>query len=585
MRVVVLALALAGCSTSSSAPGEHGASGDDAGPGDGRCTLALRHAPEVVALPDARVTVTAVAIDVPGVPGYLWRVQRDAVEVSFEPAQPDGSQISFSAATAGAYTVDLELTGTLAPCSATSGAINVRAPGARTAPLRLRVVPAAAIGAPPYEKTIEVHGGASAAVPSVIVDRGVAVALQVNGPSGAGVPAYVRLSPGSAPDLAVEVFADALGRADLRLWTEAHGVVVIPRSAAIAPQRIAGWSPFTRTVTLAAGSTITGTVLDPQGAPIAGATVELRIDGAPSMPAVTTATGAFSVRGLTGAGPQVVIEVTPPAALGLPRLTALSAALDLGAPLQIRYAPGLVRRDLAGTQVVRQAAPIAGAQVLVVGAVAVAGMVTAGPTVNAAGVVRIGGTADAAGRLPTMRVPAAALSAVVTVAPGDLAVAALDTTAGVPGNLDAPAMLPVTTQALSAAGAALPGAVLELAPTGALALAGVAARRIVATTAATIHTALAAGGHYDLRWLDPAMRAAPRVVSDVTAGSIASSYRLTAAVRLTGVVKLDAGVLGNASVQILCTVCTGIDRERPLAEAVTDEAGRYTVAAPDPGTM
>jgi hypothetical protein len=37
-------------------------------------------------------------------------------------------------------------------------------------------------------------------------------------------------------------------------------------------------------------------------------------------------------------------------------------------------------------------------------------------------------------------------------------------------------------------------------------------------------------------------------------------------------------------VQVLCSACTGIDRDRPIAEAVSDGAGRFVVVIPDPGT-
>ncbi|HEX7837612.1 MAG TPA: hypothetical protein VF469_09130, partial [Kofleriaceae bacterium] len=67
--------------------------------------------------------------------------------------------------------------------------------------------------------------------------------------------------------------------------------------------------------------------------------------------------------------------------------------------------------------------------------------------------------------------------------------------------------------------------------------------------------------------------------------AIASSYTLPAAVQLHGVLRLDGGqALANASVQILCQACSGIERTRPLLEVASDAAGQFTLAVPDPGT-
>ena len=43
--------------------------------------------------------------------------------------------------------------------------------------------------------------------------------------------------------------------------------------------------------------------------------------------------------------------------------------------------------------------------------------------------------------------------------------------------------------------------------------------------------------------------------------------------------------VGNASVQILCSLCIGLERDRPLAEASSDPGGNFVLAIPDPGTM
>jgi hypothetical protein len=231
----------------------------------------------------------------------------------------------------------------------------------------------------------------------------------------------------------------------------------------------------------------------------------------------------------------------------------------------------------------RQGAPVAGATVTVVGSLAAAAI---GALASATGEVRITASTDGSGALPAMLVPAIPLSAVVTVGPGDLAVAALDTTGGVPASLDAPPMQAIVSAVFDPAGVRLPRAVLDLVPTGALAMTSAAALHVTANDAGTVTATLAAGGHYDLRFHDPDGRAAPVVVPDRVVATIATSYHLPTALQVQGTVKLGGTQpLPGAAVQVLCDSCIGIERAKPIAEAVTDDAGRFTLAVPDPGTM
>jgi hypothetical protein len=337
--------------------------------------------------------------------------------------------------------------------------------------------------------------------------------------------------------------------------------------------------------------------------PLAGAAVRLVIDGVPSTVAVTASDGSFALQAAPGG--SVTVEVTPsdasglpPDARGLPRLSATSTGFDLAAPVQIRYSANLGRVPLAGTPVQRKGAPVASARLTVVGSLMTAGTVTAGtaavcPSPDgrcsiATGKVRIAATADASGALPSMFVPSAMLSAVIEVGPGDLAVTVLDTTGGAPASLDAPAM-PLITTAITANtdGGARPaaGASLDLVPTGALAMAAAPMLRLIAAQDGTIAAALPAGGRYQLRFQDPLGRGAPLVVADRAITAIASSYLLPRAIHLEGTL-LGDGVraLPGASVQLMCSVCSGVDAALPLAEATSDDAGRFSLAVPDPGT-
>jgi len=586
-KAVVIALVLAGCGFSRS---DLAGPPSDAGGGASGCEVALVPPPmPPIAGPATKIRVSATVTNVLGVFGYDWQVQLGSAAVTVTPAQADNSAIDFDAPVPGAYEVSLTVTSSSSPCSTATLPINVGAPGARSERLRLRVVPLPSTMAPPHEESRTLQGGADADLGIIAVDPGVLSNVQVNGPSG-GVPAYLRFSPSGAPDAVVEAFANTLGLVTTQLLPVAHTVLVVPSLTGIAPRRIASWSSSALVVD--AGSPVGGLVQGPAGAPLAGATVQLSIDGVPSTVAATTADGSFTVRAVTdgvikGTSP-VLVEVTPPGGSGLPRLSATSTMFDLTVPLQIRYDAGITLKDLAGTHVTRKGAAVANASVMVVGALAAAGTVTAGTAAGATGEVRIATTANAAGALPATLVPSAILSAVVTASAGDLAVVALDTTAAVPASLDAPPMASITATMQGPTAASLPGAVLDLVPSGALAMAAAPVLHVIAGPAGKLTATLAAGGHYDLHLHDPVGRAAPLpLVADQGAATITgTTYHLPVALQIRGKLMLGGTqALPSAAIQILCDACTGIDRARPIAESVSDGAGQFTIAVPDPGTM
>jgi hypothetical protein len=601
-RILALAVVLAGCSATTDGardprPDQGGGAGSGGAdlPPEPPCVIGLEVAPgNPVAGPTTIVHVTASPSNRPGVPSYDWSVGFNGTAVPFNQLDT-GSEIEFEAPDPGVYDVGVDLgadAGEL--CRAALRPVNVAAPNARTDTVRLRVLPPSGMAAPPIEKLRVINGGATVNIGTIGIDTGLPVPLRVLGPSG-GIPAYLRFAPTNAPDAIIEAFAGPSGAARAVLLLQPYDVLVIPSADGVAPGRITSWSPTSGTdLVVDGGSLVTGTVTGPGDTPLADARVQLAINGVPSTLATTGVTGQFALRAPTGVTGLVTVEVTPDPTSGLPRLSATSSSWNLGVPLDIRYARNLARKDLAGLtlQRVRQGQPttLAHARVTVVGALVTVGMVSAGMSASASGTVRITTSTDANGTLPSVQVPSARLSAVIEVTPGDLAVVELDTTTTVPSTLDAPPMQLIATAALGPAGAgdsaALPDAVLDVVPIGALAMAAAPGLHVTADASGAITALLASGGHYDLRFRDPVGRRAPLVVADRVVSTIELSYPLPPALQLRGAVTLDGiQAMANASVQLLCNACSGLDRDRPIAETITNNAGQFVLAVPDPGTM
>jgi hypothetical protein len=596
--VALLALVFTGCAADLDGVSDppHGADGPTVEPGadaPGGCQVSLEYSPAFpIAGPSSTITVVATVLNAPGTLDYDWHVHFKNVAIT--PSETsDHKQISFTALEPGPYNVDLAVTGSSTFCPSTSAIVNVGVTGARNRFVRLHIVAPPGKDAVPIDDVIMISGGADSEQPTRAVPPGMRFDRIVSGPNGP-LPAYLRFIPNGRPDAIIEAFSDSTGHASVVLDNSMFTVLVVPSIPDAPPRRITNWTAANPFLVTDAGTEVNGQVNDPANAAVAGAKVQLMIDGVPSTVATTDADGRFKLFTATVTGP-ITVEVVPPESTGLPRLSATSSQFDLGALVAVRYAASLAHKDLAGTRVVRGGVPVGGARVTAVGSLDEAGTVTsgAGAPVPAAGEVRITASTDGSGALPAMRVPAAQLSAVIEVARGDLAVIALDATGDVPGSLDAPAMASIATAVVNADRTALPGAVLDLVPRGALAKAGVPVLHVIVDADSAIRTAIAAGGRYDLRFRDPIGRGASLVVTDRTATAIEPTYQLPPKILLSGGLTYNGQPLANASLQILCdeppggatASCTGIERARPIAETVSDATGQFTLAVPDPGTM
>lgn len=578
------ALVLAGCA------GDFGPSGDDtttpdADPG---CTVVLAfNTTEAIAGPATEIRATANVGGAPGVLDYTWEVKKGPDDVVFTYRQLDHSAIAFIASDTGAYLVKVAISGGNF-CPTAMGSVNAGIEGAGMTQVRLRVYPAPGTLAPPQEQMKLIPGGPGEyALNQVAIDPGVAATGTVRDGTTA-IPAYLRFIPLGGRDAYVEAFSSIDGAFATRTLNQVHDVLVVPTVAGYAPRLVTNWTPGMN-LAVSPGTAITGTVVDPAGAAVANAQVQVQLDGIPSTLATTNGAGAFTVRADIPIGAnELRVDVTPPVASGLPRIAGASMALAPTAPIAVAYASALVRRDV-GTAIVRRGGVAqANVPVKIVGTIGSVATITTGTTtINANGEVRIATQTTAGGALPAGTLAPNAPLSVVSQIGGQLAVGAFDLTAAVPGTVDAPSPLPVTTVVVDAAGAPLANALVEIVPAGALRLAG--APTMLASTNASGAASLGvpAGGLFDVRASDPQGRGAPVRHADVPAAGIASTYALAKSKQVTGTLMLSGNPqpVGRATIQILCTLCTGVERTRPMAEGASSSAGAFAIAVFDAGMM
>jgi len=552
-----------------------------------------------VAAPDTTVLATAEVLGAAGVPVYTWHVFFAGNEITTTPAQPSSEPnkaVTFPATAAGVYSVLVSVD--IGVCPTGQADLNVLAPGANVLDVRLHVTPPVSADRPPIDKHVTVMGGANFSLGAVTIDTGTLATGAVQNGAGTGVPAYLKFLPVAGREAFVEAFSAGDGTFTARVLDQPHDVLIIPSMNGIAPRLVRDWVPTQTLLSVDGGTTITGTVRDPAGVLLPNAIVQattlisaggIAIE-VPSTLATTNSSGAFTLHADLVPGTLLRFEVTAPASTGLPRLVATFSTFNPALSLAVRYLDTLTTRDVGGAVVRRNGNPLPNAQVALVGTLSLAGTMQQGTNsaAIAAGEVRVLATANGIGTLPSTRAPAAILSAVTHAGSGDdFTLSTVVLTSGTPSSIDAPPRITVTSSIAEPGGAKIAGAVMDVVPLGPLALAGVPTTRVQTQQDGGLSLKLATLGHYELRLSDPAGRGAALVIADADEGTVAATYTLAPRLRLTGTLLLSGNPqpVAGASVQILCATCTGIARTRPIAEGVSNSAGDFDVAVPDPGTM
>jgi len=574
VRRTALLLGLAACGASGLNPATDGGLSDSPTGADAMgCGVVIAFNPaSPIADPSVPIRAQAQVFDASGITDYQWFVTHDSMDVPWTYAAQNHAQIDFVAPTPGPYYVRVVLQGPTS-CPEGDATLPVSSGTGNFMDYRLRVYPPAGTGAPPQERVIHIEAGTNTPADYTLDPGQMFSGTVKNGTTG--VPAYLRFMPAASPKGYVETFAPASGAFSTRLLAQNHSVLVVPMTAGLAPALLP-WDITTTTLSVSAGNAVTGTVKDGAGNPLAGAQVQLTSGGVPSTLATTAADGSFTVRASFAPTATVDVSVTPPAGRGLPVLAATGA---FGPTIAIQYA-NAATCNIGATPVKRGATAEPNAHVSVVGTIANAGTIGGAA---AAGTVRIVATADGTAHLPSTLVPRAALSAVVDLGSGDLAVASVDTSACAALSIDAPARITATGTSVTMGGGAIPGVQIEAIPSGALALAGTPPVVTAADSAGAFSLSLASGGRYNITFTDPLGYNAPLVVAAATAADVPATATLPKALRVTGTVSVynNANPVVGASVQMLCLSCGAATP--PVAEAATNQISSYALGIPDPG--
>jgi hypothetical protein len=506
-------------------------------------------------------------------------------------------EISFSPTVAGIHNVSVAATDGGAACKGDSERLNVKAPGARSRTFRIRVVPPPGHPAPMQEMLQTVFGGSDYYLGTLALDPGYTDTGEIFGPDHATGTAYVRATlTDSVGPLVVEAFADEAGEFTIRVpqsgtWDR----LVVPSLPGVAPEMRRGLTSgqLAEAVLLTAGSAINGSVVDSSGSPVAGATVSLVIDGAPSTLGVTSAAGTFSLRARPGESARVTID--PPPASGLPRLGTVLDSIGTSTPLVIAFSPSIGSRAHSFDVEAAAGGPAAGARVTFTAReIGGAGTVeTNGDAVSATGTSRTSTTASGTGHVDALILPDALYdvvieSATIGQAPA-LAVVDLRSGAGAVGTLSLTPGGTVTGHVRTPSGAPVAGARISARGVGLLANMPAASATVQSGSDGDFTLSVAPGGSYVIAIVPgPASGLAPAAV-DATAPDAGNSFTLAPAVlaptiNVVGEVSVPGLAGAAAGVHLILTCATCSDTDPPLAQTTTDAAGRFVLRAPDPGT-
>lgn len=550
-------------------------------------------------LPRAPVTMELTASieveggEISGFRTYSWSVWFADTAQEIAPLDADGARVAFLAEAPGEYRISLDGAVGSTACVAWSTSLNVADPGAESQVYRLRLIPPSGQAIPIQEIPQSIATGVDMSLGTLVVSPGVAVTGSVEDESGAPLSAYLRVTPrGAAVPWFVESFAGVDGSFSLRLESARYDVLVVPLLPGHAPISFSdqvSTSPWRLVVP--AAPALTGKIVHGQDQPLAGAQVSVGAGDVPAVLATTDAAGAFTVP--VRPGSAVGMTVVPPAETGLPwlELPASSALASSVGLATIAYAPDLDVVSFAASARDAGGAPLPGARATwVARPLGSSGSLTVDGQAPLAlsGTTRVTTTADAGGDFPAISLPAGLYDVILEPAAqgpdAPVSLLSLDLTQAAPASLAMAAPAVLTGKIIDDAGEAVAGIEVAAVPLDVLAGSANAGARAQTAADGSFSLEVTAGGAYELV-LDGSQQGSGRVSKPVEAPAAGQSEPLGAislppATLASGqLVLLGSGVgAAGVTVQLMCATCAPGDA--PLAEAVSDALGDFTLRIP-----
>lgn len=519
-----------------------------------------------------------------GIQTFTWTIELAGAAQNITELSNPAERVSFTPSAAGAYRIVVEADIGSERCTPALGTVGIVAPGARSEPYRMRVVPTG--GAPMQDVAVEVFGGADAVLADTVLEPGFVALGRIVDSGDAPVAAYIRArSRAGGAQADYEAFSAPAGDFRLHLPEGQFDLLVVPQSQFLPSQKFSDLSASEvgSVLSLSPAVALSGQLFTADGVGLAGASVSVLVDGARSTVATTNGDGTFSVfatgSALTG------IAVAPPASSGLPALRADALAgqvVDEASSVRIRYAIASVPVALDVTD--SQGAPEPGATVEWRSDVAVAGSVEVIGVEAVSGTLRLTATTDGVGHLER-NVLAANASLVAQASDGGEARILSSIDWGI-APVSALALEELATESIVAEllGSAAIGATVDAVPTGVLApQAPVRSGLTNAKGLAALQ--LVRGGTYQLNVRHPTAGLGYGQIVDAGSGAGIAPLALPGTILAEG--RLSVGVTGGslegAQVRLFCDECAGADAERVHASAVVDPSGRYVFRVADPG--
>jgi hypothetical protein len=514
-----------------------------------------------------------------GTPEWSVSIAGGPTVVPDTSGDPSGLRAVFEATQAGSYTFSVVFRNSFDACPG-SNTITLRNPTGSTVTYRLRISPPESAGVPQQDKLLTLVGGTPVGGHDLTLDSGSALLGTLRGPAGP-IAGEVRLIADSGPDAVA--LADGAGTFQLAVRDDAmYTPLLVPRVTTLAPQllaRASGAALQGVAFAVDVGQSVSGSVADAAGQPVAGVRVALRAGKLPSGVGASGSDGGFALRAepatytLSAGAPGWPEVGLPGVAVGGGGTTVALRYLKARIAVAARVVASDGTTAVAGARVTLRSPLLDGLATVALGANAAA---------DAPARVSEQLVSGSDGTLPSLQLPDGAYPLSVWIEPpagGSDGVTALEL----------PAVTPSLTLALAPratlAGRVVDGRGLPVASAQVTAFETFGLGAAPATTTGTdgrYQLTVDRGSPIDLLVEPGASSMLSSARRALAAGATSADVTLPPGLLVAGKVRGPSAPLPSVLIEALCGSCGS---PTPLTSTVSDTMGNYRLYLPDPGSV